>query len=99
MSIYEKSYILVRDYAEGVMSMSWFPRLLWLEDLFWCFIPKTCRDCDDLRNCRSGFWRGRKCFNGCIKVKRKEAYRMERERSDYIDNLVKDVEYQESIKE
>jgi len=72
-----------------------YPRFWLLKDIYWCFIPLTCRRCDDLPACRSSFWKGRKCLNGCIKAKRKEAYLRELDRKDYIDHLVKSFEERE----
>lgn len=76
----------------------YFPFYL-IRDIYWCFIPLNCRDCAFLERCRKGFFGGRKCYNGCIKInyaekmKRKAKYQDERE--DYIDNLLKYAEEQE----
>jgi hypothetical protein len=71
------------------------PRFRWLEDLYWCCIPLTCRSCDYLHSCRSSFWKGRKCINGCVKKQRKRAILRENDREDYIRNLVKYMEERE----
>lgn len=67
-----------------------------IRDIYWCFIPLNCRECDFLRECRSGFWKGRKCYNGCIKLKLLREREREEDREDYINNL---LEYAERILE
>lgn len=74
------------------------PRFRWLEDLYWCGIPQACRHCDWLPGCRSSFWTGRRCRSGCIKKKRKNDYLRDRDRSDYVDQLVKFAEDREARK-
>ena len=66
-----------------------------IKDIYWCFIPYTCRECMFLYNCRQSFWKGRKCYNGCIKYKYVARRTHEADREDYLDNLVKYVEEQE----
>lgn len=64
-------------------------------DCYWCFIPLRCRYCDYIKVCRKGFFKGRKCYNGCLEIKRRNKYLNEVDRKDYIDNLVKYVEEEE----
>jgi hypothetical protein len=64
-------------------------------DIYWCFIPYHCRECMLLYSCRSSFWKGRKCYKGCIAYKEVARKTHEADREDYLDNLVKYVEEQE----
>lgn len=70
-----------------------------IRDIYWCFIPLICRDCDYLNLCRKGFCGGRKCYNGCIKInysrKMERQANYEEDREDYIDNLIKYVDEKE----
>lgn len=66
-----------------------------IQDLYWCFIPLSCRDCSLIEECRKPFIKGRRCYDGCIKIKYKKRQERERDREDYIDNLVKDYEKRE----
>ena len=66
-----------------------------MRDCYWCFIPLRCRDCDYIKICRKGFFKGRKCHNGCLEIKRRNKYLNELDRKDYIENLVKYVEEKE----
>lgn len=67
----------------GVRKRMLFPYYL-VVDIYWRFIPLNCRNCYELRNCRSGFKSGRKCYHGCVKMNRLK----EQEREDYLDKLV-----------
>lgn len=59
-----------------------------IKDIYWCFIPLNCRECDMLHQCRSGFFKDRKCYNGCIKLKLLRKREQEEDREDYINNLL-----------
>lgn len=72
-----------------------YPRFKWIADLYYCGIPLNCRHCDYLKQCRAGFWKGRKCYNGCIKENNRRDYSRRLDRKDYIDNLVKSIEEEE----
>lgn len=50
-----------------------------LKDLYWCFIPLGCRECAFLEVCRYGFFRWRKCRNGCIKINRARKWEKQQE--------------------
>ncbi|MBR2507902.1 MAG: hypothetical protein IKB70_13710 [Bacilli bacterium] len=63
-----------------------------IKDIYWCFIPNNCRKCHHLKGCRKGFWKLRKCYNGCIKYKILSDGKKEEDRIDYINNLVGYVE-------
>lgn len=45
-----------------------------------------------LPECRAGFWKGRKCYNGCIKLKLLREREREEDREDYINNLLEYAE-------
>lgn len=70
-----------------------------IEEIYWCFIPWGCRECAFLERCRKGFFKGRKCYNGCIKInyarKMERKQKIEEEREDYLNNLLKYVEEQD----
>lgn len=66
-----------------------------IQDLYWCFIPLACRDCSFLEECRKPFLQGRKCYNGCIRLNFKRKMERERDREDYLENLVKYYEERE----
>lgn len=66
-----------------------------IEDIYWCFIPLYCRDCAFVYVCRKGFWQGRKCHHGCMKIQYARRMKREEEREQYIDSLVKYVEEEE----
>jgi len=82
------------------MGYRWY---LWpfylIREIYWCFIPLGCRDCAFLEQCRKGFFKGRACYNGCIKIKfaRKMEWKQkfEEDRQDYIDKLMKYAEEQD----
>lgn len=63
-----------------------------IKDIYWCFIPLKCRDCAFLEQCRKGFWKGRTCYSGCIKLnfarKRELKQKYEDDRLDYVDKLM-----------
>ena len=58
-----------------------------IEDLFWCNIPYNCRDCIYLKECRQGFFKGRKCKNGCIKLNNRRRFVAKK----YYDDLREDA--------
>ena len=53
-----------------------------VKDLYWCGIPLYCRHCPYLKKCRKGWRQGRKCYNGCIKLKEIEQDRILRQMSN-----------------
>ena len=54
----------------------WFWHTL-IRDIYWCGIPLGCRECAFLEVCRKGFWQGRKCYHGCIKLNRMRQHNYE----------------------
>lgn len=73
----------------GLMKRVFFPYYL-AKDFYWRFIPLNCRECSYLHICRSGFWSGRKCHNGCIKMN----ILKDQSREDYLDKLIEYAEEQ-----
>ena len=71
-------------------------RLFWfvylIQDLYWRFIPLNCRCCIFLKQCRSGFFKGRKCYNGCIKLNILREQHKEEDFNDYFDSLLEYVD-------
>ena len=63
-----------------------------IEGIYWLGIPLKCRSCKWLKDCRKPFIQGRRSHNGCIKAKLVETQRRERDREDYLDNLLKYTE-------
>ena len=76
------------------MRPTYFLPIDYIIDCYWCNIPVACRKCDDLKECRKGFFQLRKCHNGCLKIKRRLEYRKESDREDYINSL---IEYTEKL--
>lgn len=66
-----------------------------IRDIYWCFIPLYCRDCAFLEQCRKGFFHGRKCYNGCIKINFTRKMKYKEEYEDYLDKLMEYCEEQE----
>ncbi len=69
-----------------------------LKDIYWRFIPLNCRECYYLSICRTGFWKGRKCLNGCIKLKILRDQGAEADREQYFESLLEYAEMQEKGK-
>ncbi len=63
-----------------------------IEDFYWCGIPLSCRECAFLERCRKGFWGRRKCYNGCLKLNWLRKQQRKRDREDYLNALVEQVE-------
>lgn len=63
-----------------------------IKDCYWCFIPLSCRECAFLEHCRKGFFGGRKCYNGCIKLNRKREWEREQDREAYWKALLQDAD-------
>lgn len=74
------------------MKRRYFWYIYLIIDIFWCFIPLNCRECRYLRECRAGFWKGRKCYKGCIKLNLLREREREEDREDYLENLLKYAE-------
>ncbi len=55
------------------------PFFHFLDDCYWCFIPLACRDCAFLEVCRYGFLKGRKCINGCVKIRKSKKWEKQKE--------------------
>ena len=51
-----------------------------IQDVFWCFIPYNCRECFLLSECRSGWFQGRKCYKGCLKIRRAKMWENEEDK-------------------
>lgn len=67
-----------------------------IQDIYWCFIPMNCRECMFLNDCRDTWWHGRKCFHGCVKLNIMRERKREEDREDYLENLLKYAEEEES---
>ncbi len=74
------------------MKRRYFWYIYLIRDIFWCFIPLNCRECRYLRECRGGFWKGRKGYKGCIKLNLLREREREEDREDYLENLLKYAE-------
>lgn len=60
--------------------------------IYWCFIPLYCRNCHLVHKCRSSFFKGRKCYNGCILHKESRRKYYDALRKESIDNLINNYE-------
>ncbi len=65
-----------------------------IKDIYWRGIPRRCRDCGYVFNCRSGWKQGRKCHKGCIMLNNLREWKRAEEREDYLENLVEYVDHQ-----
>lgn len=107
-----KNYILLEDelkefYADYYNNRPLY-RFVWpiyfIKSIYWCFIPINCRYCDELKRCRKGFFKLRKCKNGCIILNQKREYLREKkrreDREDYYNSLLEYAEtrYKEGYK-
>lgn len=63
-----------------------------VKGIYWCFIPLVCRDCYRLTVCREGFRKGRRCKNGCLRIKevkkRQSAEYYNRLREEQLESLI-----------
>ena len=59
----------------------------------------TCRECYYLTECRYGFSKGRKCRNGCIRIKNQKKAELKRRyeemEEDRINSLIEEANRQE----
>lgn len=78
----------------GLKKRVFFPYYL-AKDIYWRFIPPNCRECFYLSICRGGFFSGRKCINGCIKLNLLRKQKQAEEREDYFNSLLEYAEKQE----
>lgn len=51
-----------------------------IQDIYWCFIPYNCRECFLINQCRGGWLQWRKCYKGCLKIRRAKMWEYEEDK-------------------
>ena len=63
--------------------------IYFITDIYYCFIPLGCRECFFLNECRGSWLQKRKCKNGCIKLNILRERKLEQDREDKLNSIVK----------